>query len=694
MQRIPPSPFVCTFLAGLWLVIGTACRTPSTFSDGSLPISATEHQVIEDPQSAQALAWFGMALHWELRGNYEKSAAAYQNAIENDPENDALYLHATKRLIQAGKQEEAFELLDTLLQRTPENVQALRWKARLLLQQKESEPALETYSLVVGLKPAEEFFYLEAIQAAVQAQDSILALTFAREAYNHADEAKRSTLIYLRLLDAVSEQAIDLQGIADLQDEYSSVLAETLTRYPEESVFNYLDAERALAANNEARALQNYEKIDLHSEDKDEERARILVHAIKQLGDGRKGTRKFRNLANGFPGNALVYYLQGLLWEFQRSNDKAYLAYKQAAALAPTDTPTLRKLAVLTYQKGDATLALSLLDKVLKEEPDNPDMILLSGQIALASQNYTKALEYLSQRLDQQKQGLDLENPASIYGQLAIAQWETGQDQEDVLASLEAAGNAPGAIELAWRQRYQTILRLKEENPDQAQNLEDDLLIIMEDLSDRIPRNPEPAWLTATSYSFRDDYEMALDYLEEVKFRAELSGSSETWLTPDYWFDVAAAQERSGQFDAAVNTFLGIIEKKPDHHSSLNYVAYMWAERGINLDQAQEFVERAMQFDPDNGSYIDTLGWIYYQQGNFDDAYDELLRSAELLPNESVVLEHLGDVLMKLNRPVEARGYYQIALALDAGERVEIVQKSLLAAEQAVATWLSSSRTE
>jgi len=105
-------------------------------------------------------------------------------------------------------------------------------------------------------------------------------------------------------------------------------------------------------------------------------------------------------------------------------------------------------------------------------------------------------------------------------------------------------------------------------------------------------------------------------------------------------------------------------------------------------------VERAMQLDPDNGSYIDTLGWIYYQQGNFDDAYDELLRSSELLPNESVVLEHLGDVLMKLNRPVEARGYYQIALALDAGERVEIVQKSLLAAEQAVATWLSSSRTE
>jgi tetratricopeptide (TPR) repeat protein len=111
----------------------------------------------------------------------------------------------------------------------------------------------------------------------------------------------------------------------------------------------------------------------------------------------------------------------------------------------------------------------------------------------------------------------------------------------------------------------------------------------------------------------------------------------------------------------------------------------MWAERGLHLEKALAMSRSALQIDPENGSYLDTLGWIYFQMGKFDDAYRELRKAAEVEPEESVILEHLGDAALKLNRPVEAAGYYRIALDLDAAERADIVRASLRQAEDAIA---------
>ena len=309
------------------------------------------------------------------------------------------------------------------------------------------------------------------------------------------------------------------------------------------------------------------------------------------------------------------------------------------------------------------------------------------------------AADLLVQRIVLMRQGYDLEDAPSVFGQLAIAMWESDGDLNQIEDHLEKAAQSPGNLELAWRQRIQTILRLQEEDPEQAERLERELLYVMEDLCDRLPRNPEPAWLTATSYSIQKKFSMTLEFLEEVKFRAEFTDNPELWLGEEYWFDVATALERTGQLEKSEEVFLSILEENGQHHRSLNYLAYTWAEQGIHLDRALEFVQRALQLDPENRSYIDTLGWIYYKQGRFQDAYRELLRSAELIPDESVVLEHLGDVLMKLDRPLEARGYYRIALALDPGERRNNVLESLEASEQAVsasvqATWITPSRGE
>lgn len=139
-------------------------------------------------------------------------------------------------------------------------------------------------------------------------------------------------------------------------------------------------------------------------------------------------------------------------------------------------------------------------------------------------------------------------------------------------------------------------------------------------------------------------------------------------------FLLGAAHERAGDRDAAEETFGDLLEQQPDFHPALNYLGYMWIESGENLERALEMVERAVELDPDNGSYIDSLGWGYYQLGRYDEAREELERAARLV-QDPTVYEHLGDVYAALGQPAEARRAYRRAMALEADDPDTVARK-------------------
>jgi len=92
----------------------------------------------------------------------------------------------------------------------------------------------------------------------------------------------------------------------------------------------------------------------------------------------------------------------------------------------------------------------------------------------------------------------------------------------------------------------------------------------------------------------------------------------------------------------------------------------MWADHNLHLDDAEDMVGRALQLDPNNGAYLDSLGWIYYRKGKYEDALRELLRAVENLKRDDpVVMEHIGDTYSKLNRIPQALDFWQRAIALD-----------------------------
>jgi Flp pilus assembly protein TadD len=137
-------------------------------------------------------------------------------------------------------------------------------------------------------------------------------------------------------------------------------------------------------------------------------------------------------------------------------------------------------------------------------------------------------------------------------------------------------------------------------------------------------------------------------------------------------FRLGASLEREGRRSEAETRFRTLLSIQPDFAPALNYLGYMWAEKGENLTEALDLVRRAVALEPENGAYIDSLGWAYFQLGHLQEARRNLERAAELIPDDAVICEHLGDVYVAVGDIESAQEVYQRALSLSTenGEKV------------------------
>jgi tetratricopeptide (TPR) repeat protein len=135
--------------------------------------------------------------------------------------------------------------------------------------------------------------------------------------------------------------------------------------------------------------------------------------------------------------------------------------------------------------------------------------------------------------------------------------------------------------------------------------------------------------------------------------------------------------ERLGQWAKAEADFLKALELRPDQPYVLNYLAYSWVEKGVNLDKAKKMLERAAELRPNDGFIVDSLGWILLSMGQTADAVDKLEQAVELEPQDPTINDHLGDAYWKAGRHTEAQFQWRRALALkpDAAATTKIEDK-------------------
>ena len=156
-------------------------------------------------------------------------------------------------------------------------------------------------------------------------------------------------------------------------------------------------------------------------------------------------------------------------------------------------------------------------------------------------------------------------------------------------------------------------------------------------------------------------------YLEAVDAYDQAIGRVGT-LEQRHWSLLYArgmALERSKQWDRAETDFLEALDFEPEQPYVLNYLGYSWVDQGLHLERAMKMIERAVELRPNDGYIVDSLGWAFYRQGDYEQAVRHLERAAELKPEDPVINDHLGDAYWKVGRRQEARFQWQRALGLD-----------------------------
>jgi tetratricopeptide (TPR) repeat protein len=108
--------------------------------------------------------------------------------------------------------------------------------------------------------------------------------------------------------------------------------------------------------------------------------------------------------------------------------------------------------------------------------------------------------------------------------------------------------------------------------------------------------------------------------------------------------------------------FRRVLVNDSDNATALNYLGYMLADRGVRLEEALGYIKKALQMDPQNGAYLDSLGWAYYKLGNYVLAEENLRKASERIGNDPAVLDHLGDLYLKTDRLKMAAAYWERAL--------------------------------
>ena len=127
--------------------------------------------------------------------------------------------------------------------------------------------------------------------------------------------------------------------------------------------------------------------------------------------------------------------------------------------------------------------------------------------------------------------------------------------------------------------------------------------------------------------------------------------------------------ERLGDWKKAEKDLMGSLKILPDQAHVLNYLAYSWVDKGINLDRGLEMLIKANKIRKQDGYIIDSLGWAYYAKKNYIEAEKHLQKAVELLPTDPIINDHYADVLWMLNKNIQARYVWNYVLNLDGTEQ-------------------------
>jgi tetratricopeptide (TPR) repeat protein len=192
---------------------------------------------------------------------------------------------------------------------------------------------------------------------------------------------------------------------------------------------------------------------------------------------------------------------------------------------------------------------------------------------------------------------------------------------------------------------------------------------VLRDGRRHFPDLPEMTYYLAIALREAKQPQAAVTTFEEALHEAELSSSE--IVNARFYFDYGATADQAGLYDKAADLFKKSIAIDPANAAdAYNYLGYMWVEHNMHLEEAEQMIKHALELDPNNGAYLDSMGWLYFREAKYNDALDYLLRATKNISRpDATVFIHIGDTYSKLNRVAQALEYWQKAILLQPGDK-------------------------
>lgn len=288
------------------------------------------------------------------------------------------------------------------------------------------------------------------------------------------------------------------------------------------------------------------------------------------------------------------------------------------------------KLTDIYLRTGDKAKASEQLEAISREDPTNPRTYSILGALALDQEKFTNAVEYFERAI--------WLNPEfeQVYYDLAGAHLALHKPDE----ALSVLGKARSKFKLNFVLEFYTGV----------------------------------AHLAAKKYS------EAVKYLTSAEVLAKATEPAR--LTHGFYYQLGSAHERAGDYEQAEKYLRKCLELSPDNPDAMNYLGYMWADLGKNLEEAKVLIEKAVKKEPANAAFLDSMAWVLYKLKQPQQALEWQLKALEHSKEEDATLyDHLGDIYAALNQWDRAREWWRKSLKVESNEQVRKKLESAPATE-------------
>lgn len=582
-------------------------------------------------------------------GKYQQALELYRKVLELVPQDAVVRFEYAQLLRDLNVADEAMKQAREVVRLDPNLFEGRRLLGALELAAAERDPsrldvAIAEFEEARKLAPGDPSIAVplaRALLARGRAADAARVLEETGEAGGHpsilrltaeakakSGRVKEAEVIYRALLEANPQDRETAAALIDLYEEDDRL-------------------DRAL------ELLQMIEKMDPENPAIPEQ----ITLDLARAGRFAEAERRARDLAARRPENRAIRRLLAQVLFEKGSSPEGEKILRALVAEDPDDEATRRALVGEMLRERRFSEAQNLLQEGLRRGADDPRKIpareaanVELGYLAFLQKDYARARQILGPLAV--KQGTVNGRALRIFAGAA-------RDGEDFAAGLEVALAAAAAE--PEKPEWTALVAEFRRRAGDSQKSEEALAKLA------ASPNPEDVLAAADVYTRVKDFPAATRVAREASRRFPESSEA--------LFRLGASLERSGATAEAEKAFQQLLAGRPNDSAAQNYLGYMWADRGIRLEEARELLEKAVAREPRNGAYLDSLGWVYFRLGRLEKAQTHLAAAREREPDDPTIEEHLGDLSERQGDITKAIAHWERALTLKHEEPDKVRQK-------------------